>query len=206
MSQTFNLPSKEQAAGTAVDNMADSLSALRTGFLGTTAPSNPVAGQVWKDTTTKTVKEYDGSEWRITGPLYANGAIETVVLRNTGSLSSDTNLLIPPSSEKTVIVAVRIVSSTPITANASNKWGFSLTNLTQTLELFSTDPDTEATTSGIGGGAVTADTAYVLLADQNTVFDADDVGEFSVTKTGSPDALGDSGELVIAVTRYARGA
>lgn len=191
MTQNFELPVPGMAGETVFQATADSLQALQTDFAGSSAPGSPATYQLWLDTTNKVLKRWDGSAWRPVGSLYGNPGLTSRMIYNfavTGTL----DLLIPGPPQAMVVDSIRMVSSTAVAADGTDKWTFNLTNLTQAVELFSTDPSTEAVESGIGGGAVTADTTYVLTPDQNASLAAGDVLELTFTEGGTVDPLGGS--------------
>lgn len=71
------------------------------------------------------------------------------------------------------------------TADSSgNERQFALQNVTQALALFSGTVGTFTTFGGVGGGNLTADTAYWLFADQNQDLADGDVLTFTVTQVG----------------------
>lgn len=201
MVQTF-ISSVATNAQAAIEGLLANTEALRSVFSGGSAPSSPATGQFWADTTTKVLKQYDGSDWQIVGALFANTGLQQVMVYSYFPISGTTVFYIPGPPDKRVVHSVRLVSDTAIAANASNKYEFTLENVDQATDLFSTDPTTEATVSGIGGGAIPAEASYVLLADQNTVVAPDEILKLTVTKTGTPDAIASVG---IGLWWYPRG-
>ena len=51
---------------------------LRASYIGSTAPSNPVAGMTWLDTSSNppVLEVYDGSNWQSIVPFDANGVLD----------------------------------------------------------------------------------------------------------------------------------
>jgi hypothetical protein len=70
MAQTFAVPLDIGAANTSVFNdISNALATLRSSFSGTVAPTSPVAGNLWWDTTGPTMKVYNGSAWVALGSV-----------------------------------------------------------------------------------------------------------------------------------------
>lgn len=90
------------------------------------------------------------------------------------------------------ITDVEILSETAVTADASHKWTFQVTDITGALNLLSAAKDTSA-------AAITADTVYALGVNQNnTTLAAGKAIKLTMTKTGSPNALTEA----LAVVKY----
>ena len=88
---------------------------------------------------------------------------------------------------------VSVVSDTAVAANDTNYYSFQVQNLTQAESLLASAKTTQAT----GGTAITADAAYDLGPDQNTVIDDGDVIELQVTETGVATDLTAAEVLVV---------
>jgi hypothetical protein len=60
------------------NNNPSSNPVLRASYIGSSAPSNPVAGTTWLDTSTNPpmLKVYDGSTWQYTAPLNQSGILD----------------------------------------------------------------------------------------------------------------------------------
>ncbi len=91
---------------------------------------------------------------------------------------------------------VSVVSDTAVAASDTNYYSFQVQNLTQAESLLASAKTTKAT----GGAAITADAAYGLGPDQNTVIDDGDVIELQVTETGVATDL--TGAEVLVVVEY----
>jgi hypothetical protein len=89
---------------------------------------------------------------------------------------------------------VLVVSDTAVAASDTNYYSFQVQNLTQAESLLASAATTQAT----GGTAITADAAYALGPDQNTVIDDGDVIELQVTETGVATDL-TSAEILVVV-------
>lgn len=89
---------------------------------------------------------------------------------------------------------VQIVSDTAVAASDTNYYAFQIQNLTQAGALLASAKTTQAT----GGTAITADAAYTLDPDQNTVIDDGDVIELQITETGVATDL-TSAEILVVV-------
>lgn len=193
MSQSF-LPVVD---GQVIDNvlkttLPDRDEALRTSFSGASAPSSPVAYQIWADTSTGLLKRRNSanSDWDTIGHLHRDASEHSVMVGELATLSASRKLFVPPQRVSGAIRRVVVVSDTATTSDASNKWQVTLKNLTQaSASLFSATPSTEDVVAGVGGGEIVANAAWVLLPDQNATFAADEVLEIELVKVGAPTTL-----------------
>jgi hypothetical protein len=90
--------------------------------------------------------------------------------------------------------------------DSGNHYVVSLTNVTDGLELFSTNPETWSggLVSAIGGGVMSPDTYWPLYPDQNnTGLTSDKVLAFEFSKVGSP-STGTSITTVTAIVQFRR--
>lgn len=96
-----------------------------------------------------------------------------------------------------VITGVNFLTATADAAAATNYWSFGLVNKTQTLT--PVNSATTANTTNTGGSSITAYSplALTLAASVQLVCNANDVYEFTATKTGAPSTLNES---LLAVT------
>ena len=185
-------------------DLPNTLNTLRDNFAGTSAPTSPVAYQLWADTTTGTLKQYSGAAWTVLGPLNGHFGRWTEGGRFS-SLSATTSLGFFCARSAGYINGVALVSMTATVSSAasSKEWVWMLRNVTQTQDLFSGTVGTGTALGGVGGGELAVETEYELLADQNNAVAKGDVLRFSATKVGSPTTIDD---LVFHLDGYATGA
>lgn len=188
MSQTYGVPAGTDPMRVAVKTtIANSLEALRSVFSGSSAPASPVAFQLWLDTTNNALYQRNAanSAW-----VAQKRRLVTVQL---GALSARTwRLLRAPVPLLVVSVALEPSATTSGSVAATTEWTWMLKNQTTGNNLFSATPSTATTVSGVGGGELTADTGYVLTANQNQALAAGDLLRFIVGQNGSPTAVGDA--------------
>lgn len=193
MAQNWPTVSGTSALNAAVKtDLPDRSESLRTVFSGASAPSNPAAYQLWADTTTKMLRQRNAanSAWVDVLPLLGNGGSMSLHLAP-GALAAGT-LSFPALPVAATIRRIILVSGTTTSGSvaATTEWTFMLRNLTAAnVALFSATPSTATNQSGIGGGEMTANTAYVLNANQNVSANALDVLQLVVTKVGSPTVV-----------------
>lgn len=189
MSQTYNLP----IVGTDIVSIAlkttisDGFEAVRTDFSGTVEPVPKVAYQKWADTTTGLLKRRDSgnTQWDVIGLLNGENAQVVTTLKLIDFSATDDQLIVAPRGAA-LVQAVTILSEVTTGHSSGNEFEFKLTNVTDTLELFSATVGTFTTLGGVGGGVITLDVAYRLTPDQNATVGADDVLKFTWTKVGAP--------------------
>lgn len=181
------------ALGTAlVTTLPGNDDALRSLFSGATAPSSTVPYQFWADTTTGLLKQRNAanSAWVVFGPLGGNAGLETVrIPLGTVNATSTTLLLVAPTA--LTVVKLSLWSDTTSTGSvaATTEYQFALTNVTTGLQLFSGTVGTGTTLSGVGGGEITLNVAYHLLANQNADVASGALLKLVITKVGSPTSL-----------------
>jgi hypothetical protein len=192
MSQSYTLPVGTDARSTAIKTtIPNCLEALRSVFSGATAPTNPVAYQLWADTSTGLLKQRNAanSAWETFGALNQNNALQRTS-QQFSSLSVSTDAFMLIASSTCIISRVAIVSDTATSSSSGNEWQFELHNLTAANELFSATVGTFTALGGVGGGAELAvDTTYVLTPDANTQISANQVVEFRWVEVGSATTL-----------------
>jgi len=108
-------------------------------------------------------------------------------------ISSTTTIRLCVTGTGWIISDVTYAGADTIASDNSNKWTFQITNATASVNLMSASLSTFTT-------AITADTAYALTANQNTLPAASDVLTLVCTKTGTPTAL--TGVAVLHYTLY----
>lgn len=193
MSQTYATPASTDPASQAIlATLPDRDEALRTLFAGATAPSSPVAYQLWADTTAKVLKQRNAanSAWLNIAPLNDHARVQ-LAFRCSGALAAETLQI--PMPQACVIEKVQIVPSaaTSTSVAASKEWTFMLRNQTAGVNLFSATPSTATTVGGVGGGELAANATYNLSANQNQACAAGDVLRFTIAAVGSPTAVAD---------------
>ncbi len=173
----------------AFTNTPNNLALLRAHFRGPTAPTSPVAGQRWDDTTTGTHKVWDGSAWEVLGPLDLHPVLGHRHLALTATTT--TSLIVAQASM--VLVEVVLYPRSATTSDVSNKWVFQVQRDSDTTNMLSTAHDTDT------GSDLAATTALVLTVDQNATLGADTGAALVATKTGAP---GDLSDLLVQVRGY----
>lgn len=166
---------------------ASVIASIMSSWSGTSEPGSSIRrkGLVWLDETGKRLKlrNIANAAWLEMGTIHAK-------VDERSAWSSTFSVYLPPLPQAVEIESIAIVVDTTTSgSDGSNNYAFNLTNLTQTEEMFSADPTTAASVSGVGGGEITANTAYILTPNQNDVIAANDVLQFTVTVTGSPTTL-----------------
>lgn len=194
MSQTYQTPSTTDPLHLEVtETLPARDDALRSLFSGASAPSSPVAYQLWADTTAKVLKQRNAanSAWLDIAPLNDHVHVQ-LVFRASGALAAEALQL--PVPQACVVEKVQIVPSgaTSTSVAASKEWTFMLRNVTQAVDLFSATPSTATTVGGVGGGGeLAANTVKDLSANQNQAAAAGDVLRFTIAAVGSPTAVAD---------------
>lgn len=193
MSQTFTAPASTDPASQAIlVTLPDRDESLRTLFSGATAPSSPVAYQLWADTTAKVLKQRNAanSAWVNLAPLGDHARLQ-LAFRLSGALAAETLQI--PLPQACSIEKVQIVGSVATTTSAAGtkEWTWMLRNHTAGVNLFSATPSTATTVGGVGGGELAANATYTLTANQNQACAAGDVLRFTVAAVGTPTAVAD---------------
>jgi len=191
VSQTYASPAGSDPANQVLkDTLPARDEALRSLFSGASAPSSPIAYQLWADTSTKILKQRNAgnSAWVDLLPLG-----DTVRLSQgfqlSGSLAAATLQMAMSMAGKVLRVLIVPGTSTSSSVATTKEWTWMLRNVTQAVDLFSATPSTATVVSGVGGGELAANAAYQLLANQNQQFAANDVLRFTVAVNGSPTAV-----------------
>ncbi len=194
MSQDYRVDYSGKAADLVITNyLPASLEALRSMFVGASAPSSPIAGQHWIDTTNAVEKVWNGSAWVVCGPAYANAGHLCIPLQF-GAVTASVTRRILCQPTRLVIEKLVLVSDTATTGSSAGatEWTAMLRNESAGVDLFSAAPGTGTNVSGVGGGVELAvDTAFVLTPNQNATTQANDVLTLEIAKVGSPTNLGD---------------
>jgi hypothetical protein len=198
--QNFILPTGSLRLNTAIKtNVANALESLRTQFSGAAAPSNPIAGQLWLDTSTSPpmLKQRDdtNSVWYERGFVGSDLRHQLVADGLTGSLSATTTAYAGSARGPGKVKRLVLLSDTASTSSSGNEWQVGLSKCPAAspgspVELFSGTVGTFTALGGVGGGAeFVADAAYVLTPDQNLSLADLDVLKVTMTKVGTATTL-----------------
>lgn len=193
MAQTWTTPAGTDPANLAIKvALPDRDESLRSLFSGATAPTSPVAYQLWADTATKTLKQRNAanSAWVELLPL-ADSVRLQLAFRLSGALAAEVLQIPMPMAGKVEKVQVVGSVATSTSAAGTKEWTFMLRNHTQAVDLFSATPSTATVVSGVGGGELAANATYNLSANQNQAVAAGDVLRLTIASVGSPTAVAD---------------
>lgn len=158
---------------------ANTVAALSTNFSGTSAPSTPIAGQWWLDTTTNQLKLRNAANDAWIPAMRFPVKIDERSMSSPASFNAFLNCPVPGAT----IEAVRILSTTTTSSSdGTDNYTFDVYNVTDSHSLFSSAPTTN-------GSEIPANTAYDLTPNQNNTITADDVLEFRCTVNGSPTPI-----------------
>jgi hypothetical protein len=176
---------------TLTETIPENFRLLRSSFRGTAAPNDPIAGEVWDDTTTGTRKKYDGSAWVVLGPLDMAAVLAQVLVM--GTISATKTVTLAVTQDQIVVTSISIYSRAATTSDGSNLWTINLLRDTDDASMFATPPTTN-------GADFVAKTAKVLTPDQNQSIATAGKGlALVLTKTGSATDLTD---LLVQVRGY----
>lgn len=176
---------------TLTETIPENFRLLRSSFRGTAAPNDPIAGEVWDDTTTGTRKKYDGSAWVVLGPLDMAQVLAQVLIM--GTINATKTVTLAVTQDQIVVTSISIYSRAATTSDGSNRWTIDLLRDTDDASMFSTPPTTN-------GADFVAKTAKVLTPDQNQSIATAGKGlALVLTKTGSATDLTD---LLVQVRGY----
>lgn len=171
----------------------NNFAALASCFSGASAPATTFAYMTWFDTTNKLVKVRNAanSDWVIFGPLLGTAGRILRPITFSTSLSATTVFAWPRMPCPAVIYGVNIASQATSSGSSAGvtEWQWALRNVTGGVNLFSGTVGTGTSLGGVGGGEITLDASYALLADQNAAVATGDVLRFTATKVGSPTTL-----------------
>jgi len=187
MAQSFALPTLNDAASTAIaTTIANALSALVTHHSGGTAPTTTYAFMTWADSSAGVLKIRNAADsaWISFGPIDETWTWRCPSVVLTGGISGTGTLYIDVPEHSFYVQDLVVLSDTTTSgSDGSNNWAVQVQNLTQANSLKATawDSNTDA--------ELTADTATVVVLDQNQTVAAADVLEVQLTMTGAPTAL-----------------
>lgn len=173
--------------------VAGRLESLRTAFSGSSAPSNPVAFQLWLDTTNAVLKRRNSSNtaWTVVAAMSVPSSLG--VRADVGAISATGEMQLWVPETAFIVTGVTVLGETTTSgSDGSNHWQWNLRNRTTSVDLFATKPTTN-------GDELTAHVGKLLTPDQNTTLSANNNLVFEYTKVGSPTSP------VNAVKLYLRG-
>lgn len=197
--QNFTAPSSTDPLGLAIlTHLVDRDDALRANFSGSSAPSSTAAFQTWADTSAGMMKLRNAANngWISLFPLAAQVPL-VLNLQHAGAMAAKELQIVAPVAMSVSRIVLVTDTTTSGSVAATNEWTFLLRNVTQAVNLFSATPSTATTVAGVGGGEITADTAYSLTANQNAAVSSNDVLRLTIAQTGSPTAVADVSIVVI---------
>ena len=198
--QNYTLPTGSSRLNTAIKtHVANALESLRSLFSGASAPSSPIAGQFWLDTSTSPpmLKQRDdtNSTWYERGFVGSDLRHQMVADGLTGSLSATGSAYAGAARGPGTVKRLVLLSDTVSVSSSGNEWQVQLTKYPASapgspVELFSGTVGTFTALGGVGGGAeFAADAAYVLTPDQNASLADLDVLQVTMTKVGTATTL-----------------
>ena len=163
---------------------------LKQMFRGTAAPTLPLAGQLWEDTSAGVLKLYTGSAWVVLGPRVMHAPLVTHILTGTISATTTRTLWVPQAAA--VIESLVLYHRTATTSNGTDNWQVNLTRDDTDASLFSTTQTTN-------GNDLAAKTAKVFTPNQNATLSVGVGLALTLTKNGAATNLVD---LLVQVRGY----
>lgn len=201
MAQDFVPPTALDRVRVALQTrVANALAALQSLFSGSTAPSSPVAGQPWIDTSTGwlMVRNIGNSAWVKAASANNDLAFPMPSHGNwNGALSASKTARVAVAHRAGKVRRLVLCSSAATTSSSGNEWQIQLKKYPYAspgspVNLFSGTVGTFTALAGVGGGAeMVANKAYILTPNQNDTLADLDVLELVVTKVGTATALAD---------------
>jgi len=177
--------------------LSDALLALQSQFSGASAPSNPVAYQMWADTTSGYLKIRNAanSAWITLAPLATPNVFVPESEFLVASMSATTTKKLGATPRAGTATRLVIVCETASSSSSGNEWQPMLRKRTNAtpgtpVNLFSGTVGTFTALGGVGGGVEF--TAYKVLTytpNQNQTLAADDLLELVMTKAGTATTL-----------------
>jgi len=183
MSQTFPTLDQNLSQTQINANLWAALQALQSAFSGSTAPSSPVAGQRWYDTSTGLLKVYYSGSWYEEGPITQTNTVREIVAYRGGIGATITIPLVAPYGNSRLLDVYLISDIATSGSNGSNRWEFQVANADAGTNLLSVSKKTDT-------AEIPAGTLYKITPDQNQDTLADQRLQIVVTKTGTPTSLG----------------
>lgn len=194
MTQSFQLGATSTFANAYMTGqLNENLETLRSNFSGSSAPSAPVPGQLWADTSEGWLKMRNASDsaWLKVARLAADNVLQLACEGWAGALTASKTGFIGSSPRLGTVRRLIVVSDTLTASSSGNEWQFMLrkypaANPAAPVDMFSSAAGTFTNVAGVGGGAeILANAAIALTPDQNmTVADLDQL-ELVVTEVGT---------------------
>lgn len=200
MSQDYSVPAGSDRMNVAVKTkVPGALAALLSLHSGDTEPATTAAFMLWVDTgaTPAVLKQRNAADsgWEERCTLGGDSTQSIEASGFAGTLSASLTDYVGVLPRNATIKALVIVASNASSSSSGNEWTFQLTCYPASapgspVNLFSATVGTFTSLVDVGGGSdLAADTAWLLVPDQNAALDAHDVLELVATKVGAATTL-----------------
>lgn len=180
MGQTYSIPvSRNESPDTIFGNVEDALDSIVSCFSGATAPSSPVAGMLWFQTTLGVCWQRNAANnaWRPVSVTHNRIATDV-------ALSGGEVFYAAPPFSGGYLLQAALTSDTATGSSSAgvNDWEFQIVNVTDSV-------NTMSATWKTSDAEILSTAVYLIAPDQNQAFANTDKVSFNVTKTGSPTSL-----------------